>query len=361
MTERAPLALALALALVACGGGATPEAARPKAAAVDEAKAENEAKGLVTEVYDKIGHGDTDGLIAVLVEPLVVFGPRRADAMATRGDAIVALKLLVDPRAKKKHQLRSGALAVVPAPGGRSAWAFDIVTVAGEPLAITSVLTNADDIWLVAAASIATTPTAKAVRAAQKQDAIVPPGMSRVGKQDAQVAPAIDKLTRGLVDPAVWGDDLTKRSDAIVIGPSASDVTRGKQDIKQLWKKRVKANVRAVAVGDVAAGATADGQLAWASVPVVRFADDDEPLPLRVFAVFEKRGPAYTMIALHESLAVDQPGAGTILKKTPPPASLQKVEAPKPAEDSKSKPKAKPKSKKKRRPKPEPDPTVSDD
>ena len=128
----------------------------------------------------------------------------------------------------------------------------------------------------------------KSIRAELKKDAIVPPGLAAPAKVDDARTRAVDKFTKGLADQQVWGDDLGSRSDAVVIGPATGDVTRGKTDIKKLWKKRVKANTRDTAAGDVTAEVTPDGELAWVSAPVVRFADDEDPLPLRVFAVLRE-------------------------------------------------------------------------
>ena len=333
--------------LAGCGGGSTakPPPAAPKQAAVDENKAEKDAKGLFGEIYQTIGHGDTDGLMPLLVDPLVVFGPRRADALPTRSDALVALKALVDP--KRKPALKSGALAVVASPGGHSAWAIDVVDVGGEPLAIIAVLSSSDDEWQVSAAALAMTPSMKEVRTELKKDAVVPPGMAGVKKLDGNASAAVDKFTRGLVDQKVWGDDLSLRSDAVVIGPSVGDITRGKVEIKKLWKKRMKSNVRASAAGDITAAVTADGELAWVSAPIVKFADDDDPLPLRDFAVFEKSGSEWKMIALHEAIALDAPGSGASYKKITPPAQAKAEEPPPPPPDKKKTDTKKKKKKKK--------------
>jgi ketosteroid isomerase-like protein len=337
---RAARALAL---LAACGGSTSRAPTAPKQQAVDGAKAEKDAKGLVTEIYATIGHGDVDGLMTLFVPSLVVFGPRRADALATRADALVALKQLLYATQKQKPSVRSSALAVVPSPSGRSAWAFDLVDVGARELAITTVLSNADDIWLVTAVSVAALEPAKAVRAAQKRDAVVPPGMAAAVKVEPSVRGAVDKFTRGLADQRAWGDELSRRSDAVVVGPARGELARGKQEIKKLWKKRARANVHEALAGEISAAATPDGELAWVTAPVVRFSDDDEPLPLRVFAVFEKRDGDYALVALHESLAVDAPGAGAQLKKTQPPAMAKKDE-PKPDDD------ARPKKKKRKKP-----------
>ena len=290
--------------------------------------AEKDATGLLDEVYESIGQGDTDGLMTLAAEPLVVYGPRKGDAHATRSDALVALKASVDP--KKKRAVRSsGSRTVVASPGGHSAWAFDVVDVGGEPFAVTAVLSNADDVWQLSAAQLARTPAMKAVRDEVKRDAVVPPGMAGVAKIDPAAKLAVDKLVKGLTDPSVWADDLERGADAVLVGPGSGEVERGAAGLKKLFKKRMKANVRETAAGETTAAATSDGQLAWVTLPVVRFEDDVDPLPLRVFAVFEKRDAQWKLTALQEAIAVDAPGAGAAFKRVAPPAP-PKVEAPPP-------------------------------
>jgi ketosteroid isomerase-like protein len=270
---------------------------------------------------------------------LLVFGPRRADMFGTREGALVALKQLVDPKAKKKPALHSNGISIVPSPGGHSAWAVDIVDVGGVSLAVTAVLTNADDIWLLNVAALADMPKMKAVRAELKQDAVVAPGMAGLAKVDSNAQGAVDKFKSGLVAQNVWGDDLSSRTDAVVLGPTIGDITKGKAEIKKLWTKRVKSNTREVVAGELTASATPDGQIAWVTAPVVRFEDNDDPLPLRVFAVFEKDASNWKMIALAESVAIDAPGSGLIYKKTLAPALPKKDEPPPPkkADDTKTK------------------------
>ena len=337
------VALGLAFA-IGCGGASTPVAKAPKEDAVDERKAEKGAKDLVGEIYESIGAGDTDGLMSLLADPLIVFGPRRTDAMGTRADALVALKAQIAPKAKKKPAVHSGSLEVVASPGGHSAWAIDVLEVGGEPMALTAVLTNAGDVWQVQSAALAATPPMKSIRAELKKDAIVPPGVTGITKLDPAAQAAVDKFKKGLAEQDVWGTDLGSLSDAVLIGPATGDLTRGKSDIKKLWKKRMKANTRATAAGDITAAVTPDGELAWVSAAVVQFADDDDPLPLRDFAVFEKTGGDWKLIALQESLAFDAAGAGAAYRKTVPPAGAKAAEPPPPPP-----PADKPKKKKKKK------------
>ncbi len=352
MRVRVPAAAVLATALLAlspivaagCGGGGGGGAKVPKANAVDERKAEKDAKGLVTEIHTTISRSsNTDSLMALLAEPLVVFGPRRTDAHASRTDALVAMRTFLDELGKdEKPSLRGSSLSVVASPGGLSAWAVDVVEVEGQPMAMTCVLSNDDDFWVVVAATLARTPSARTVRLELAKDAVVPPGMPGPSQISDAAEGAVDRFKRGLADPALWGDDLAKRSDAVVIGPSSGQLTRGKKDIAKLWKKRAKANTRYASAGDITAATTPDRQLAWVSAPVVQFADDDDPLPLRLFGIYERADGDWKLIAMQEAVALDEPGIGANFRKiTPPPV---KAEAPPPpkAED-------KPKKKKKKR------------
>jgi ketosteroid isomerase-like protein len=286
--------------------------------AVDGRTAEKDAKGLVAEIYETIDRGSSDSMFSLLSDRLVVFGPRRTDAALTRADALVALGKVIDPKAKKHAQLHPGGVEVVTSEGGHSAWAFDLIRVDGQLLAATAVLSNTDDIWAVTAAALATMPTGKQVKAEGARDAIVPPGATAAAKVDPSAEAAVEKFKRGLVEQQAWGDDLSSRTDAIVIGPAAGEVARGKAAIKREWKARMKANVREATSGEFTAAMTADGQLVWLSVPVTRIADGEDPLPLRIFAVYEKDGPGWKMIALHEALALDEPGSGTAYKKILP-------------------------------------------
>ena len=300
-----------------------------KQPAVDKNKAEKDATGLVTEIYQTIGRGDTkDGLFALLAEPLVVFGPRKADAFASRSDALVALQTIVDPKAKRKIPVASRDLDVVPSPGGHSAWAVDVVAAGGDMFAMTTILTNNDDIWIVNAVALAMMPEKGQAKSENARDAVVPPAAGSKVKVDDAARGAVDRFEKGLLDQRVWGDDLSSSGKAVFVGPTAGEITRGKDDLKKLWQKRVDKRVREAVSGEMSAATTPDGQLAWVTAPVTRVDDKETAMPLRVFAVFEKAGEGWTMIALHESLALDQPGAGTTFKKKLPP----KPEEPK-AED----------------------------
>src|ERR1043165_8945687 len=212
----------------------------------------------------------------------------------------------------------------------RGGGAFHVVNFEGQSVAVTAVLSNTADLWSVNAAALAAVPSAGKVKAESARDAIVPPGATSTGKIGAQAQAVVDEFKKGLADQDSWGADLMSRSDAIVAGPSAGQVARGKHAIQQMWKMRTKAGVREAASGELTAAVTPDGQLAWLSAPVTRVADGEDPLPLRIFAVHEREGAAWKMIVLHEAVAIDQPGSGTAFKKIVPPAPAPKVEPAKP-------------------------------
>ena len=108
------LALALSLVVIACGGGGGggKTAEKPKGEPVSERKAEKDAKSLVTEIYSTIGHSNTDSLMSLVADPVFVLGPRKGDALATRADALVTLRTILDADNTKKLDVRSGALLV---------------------------------------------------------------------------------------------------------------------------------------------------------------------------------------------------------------------------------------------------------
>jgi ketosteroid isomerase-like protein len=288
---------------------------------VDEGAAKKDAKGVVTEIYQTISRGKTDSLFALLNDAVVVFGPRRSDATATRSDALEALNVVVESRARGKQrvQVRSSGVEVVVSQGGRSAWAFDVLSVEGRELAVIAVLSDTDDLWAVTAAGLAERPSSREIKAESARDAVVPTGATAVAQIGPGTSAAIEKLRLGLADQQRWGDDLIARELAIVAGPGSGQVARGKQAIQRLWALRMKANTRAAASGEPTAAITTDGQLVWISMPVTRVADGDAPLPLRLFAVYEKDGADWKLSALHEALAVDEPGSGAPWKKYLPP------------------------------------------
>ncbi len=330
----------LGLALVAaCGASTQAMPVTPKEPAVDPQVAEKGAKDLVQELYEDVGHGNTDSLQALLDPKLMVLGPRKGDAVANRADAILALGRYADAKKKLLPTLKSGTLGVFPSEGGHSAWGYDQLDANGEHWAVMVVMSGTNDLWSLDAVQLAATPVLATMKSELKKDAIVPPAAGVTVKAEASAAAAVELFQKGLGDAHVWAADLEGSDHAIVIGPSAGAVTRGKKDIKALWKKRIKSNTRAMLAGEISGAATRDGMLAWVSAPIMRAEDGEDPLPLRAFAVFERSGATWKIIGLQESVAVDAPGAGASFKKFTPSAVV--APPPPPTEDKKGEKKKK--------------------
>ncbi len=305
-----------------CGGGATKAVQPAKAADVDEKTAEADASSHVAEVYETLQHGSSDSVFTLLADPLYVFGPRASDAMATRADVLTALREVLDPKAKKKLALTSKKLAVVVSRGGRSAYATDTLEVNGHALAMTAVLTNADDVWLVEAVALAETPGASEVDSALKDSAVVPPGAEGPKLRAPDTKAVVTRWQAGLLDQEQWGADLMAHDDGVMIGPSAGELARGKK-LKKVWKARVETKTREAVSGDIEAALTTDGELAWISAPVTRVAEDGDPLPLRAFAIYAKADDGWTLMALQESVAIGDAGAGAKFMAIVPPKAAE--------------------------------------
>ena len=340
---RAALACFAVASLVACSGqsGGAVKPKRPVGPAIDAAEARKGASDLVTEIYETLGRGNKDSLFTLLDDSLMVFGPRRADMLGTRADALVALGQVVDPKTKKQLAIESSKLEVITAPGGRSALAIDTASINGHPHTVMAVLTNSNDLWLVEAVAVAETPTEPQIKAELAKDAVVPPGAAGAKKIDPNARLAVEKFQRGLLDQAAWGTELSGRADAIVVGPMAGEITRGKKDIRAMWKKRVDGKTRAALSGEITAAVTDDGQLAWVSAPLTRVeGEGTQPLPLRAFAVYVNAGGDWKLFALHESVALGEPGSGAAFKKILPPKPVEEkppevIAASKPKEQDK--------------------------
>ena len=319
---RAALACLALGSLVGCGGGGGTTAGpkRPMGPAIAPELAQQGASDLLTEIYETLGHGNKDSLFTLLEDSLMVFGPRGADMLGTRADALVALGQVVDPKSKKHLEIRSSKIDVAAAPGGHSAVAFDTASINGQQHTILAVLTNTNDLWLVGAVAVARAPEAAQLKAELARDAVVPPGAVGAKKLDPAARPAVEKFQRGLLDQAAWGDELARHAGAIVVGPTEGEVARGKQAIRELWKKRLGAKTRAAIAGELTAAVTSDGQLAWVSAPITRVeGEGTQPLPLRAFAVYQRDGGDWSLLALSEQLAFSEPGAGAPFKKFLPP------------------------------------------
>ncbi len=146
------------------------------------------------------------------------------------------------------------------------------------------------------------------------------PAAAKTAKLDASARAVVDQWRHGLAAQDEWGAELTSTANGVFVGPGDGDVARGKKEIKKLWRKRLDANAREVAIGDITAATTPDGRMVWVSAPVERVIGK-EMMPVRVFAVYARHADAWKMCALQESVTIEAPGAGAKYKKMVPPAA----------------------------------------
>lgn len=334
------------LALAACGGAASTGPTRPKQEAIDPEVATKGATDLVQELYEDVGHGNTDSLQSLLDPKLMVLGPRRGDAVANRSDAILALSKWADAKRKLKPTLKSGALGVYPSSGGHSAWGCDTLEANDHHWAVMVVMSGNNELWSLDGVMLGETPAEPDLKAALKKEAAVPPAAGVTIKADPEIAPIVERFTKGLGDPQAFAADMASSDDAIVIGPAKGEIAKGKAAVAAYWKKRKSS--RAAVAGEISGAATKDGMLAWVSAPIMRAEEGEDALPLRAFAVFRRSGDAWKLIGLQEAVALDAPGAGAPFKKFAP-AAVKKIEEAPPT-DGEEKPTKKVATKAKKKP-----------
>ncbi len=294
--------LAVALLATACGG--KPEAREPAAAEVDPDEAEREARSVIEEAYGTLRRGNAEGLLPLLAEDLFVAGPRSGDVGLVRSDAVVALTDALDANRKPKHKIKSRDLSVIAAVGGRSAWATDQVEIDGVPFALTALVAQIDDLWVITAVHIAATVSDKQLKKQVSAGEVVRP---------APLAAAPDPATREIValvteaanDPAELLDQLGGGGDVIAIGTAPGAVTRGKKKIRKAWKKRDKKVATFTTLqGEPMVRLGADGAHAWvlANIDVSRDGDDQPVAPHRAFYLYARGDDGWQLVVYHDAV-----------------------------------------------------------
>ena len=135
------LALLALISLAGCGAKAGPAAT----AKAPQGQAERETKLVLVEALRSVRSGDSDDVLSLATESLLVLGPRPADAYGSRTDAVLALRELID--ARRKPRLSGPGATVLAAPGGRSAYAVERLQLGRRPLWATALLDGHDGIW----------------------------------------------------------------------------------------------------------------------------------------------------------------------------------------------------------------------
>jgi ketosteroid isomerase-like protein len=156
------LALALGLAGAAGCGGKAAVSARPPSQG--EERARQEARAVVDEIYRAMKGGDTDDLLSLMSDDVVVLGPGPAQLSRSRAEVVTALREVIDDRKKTRFSTQGLRLAI--GPGGRSAFAVDRVQLAGRPAIALALLDGERSIWRVRAVHLQAPLGAAAIRKA---------------------------------------------------------------------------------------------------------------------------------------------------------------------------------------------------
>lgn len=294
------------LALAACGGAST-VVEEPERPSVDAEEAEQQARDVIGEVHASIKRGSPEGMLPVVAEDVFVVGPGAGDVFVDRSAAIVALTDLLGNQREQKHKLRSRRLTVVAAPGGRSAWATEELELNGTTYAVTAVLADRDDLWVVEAVHVARPLAGKKIEKAAEAGTLPRPASPPAGT-DPDAEDVIDLLAEVAtsVEPrAELMAQLASGKDVVLVGPAPKDVTRGANKIKKRWNKSLKKKPRLAIVGQPRAGATPDGALVWILASADLSEKGGPATPHRLFYVYQRDDDAeagWSLVAAHEAV-----------------------------------------------------------
>src|SRR4029079_19127304 len=94
-------------------------------------------------------NGDTNGILPLLADPILVIGPGAQTIYTDKSAAVVALSDAF--HGEGKHKNKSKDLEVHADAQGHAAYAVDKVTFDGDTYVLAAVLTENDDLWAVRA------------------------------------------------------------------------------------------------------------------------------------------------------------------------------------------------------------------
>jgi hypothetical protein len=274
----------VALALGACPASGPKEVEEP---VVDSRTATKGARELVKELYDNVRRGGTDGLAPLADPALVTVGPGPADIYVERTEALLALANVLPP--DKKYKLVSTDLRVSASPGGHAAWASDVITIDGAKYSLAIVMTEADDLWTIAAIQIGIPIPAKELRPKR----LAPPAPVPAPADPAK--PLLQLFEAGALDPGVLQEQLANRPSTVVRDFTGRALI-GKKAIKKAWKKEQKGLVTTPREQPTHARISPDGTLGWVFGSVDVTAKKEPTLATRMLHVYEKTDEGWEVV-----------------------------------------------------------------
>lgn len=192
------------------------------------------------------------------------------------------------------------------ATGGHSVWLVQNLTVGNDAFIVTALTSEKNGIARLAAVFLSPSMPMKKIRKAAKSERLTIPSQALPPTYDPGAAGALAAFTLGVADNTRWEADLMAQSEtdkALVIGPAAEQFASGTKALKKYWKKRSDNNVVLKLVDKPRSGITEDGQLAWVTAAVEQTEESDDPLPLRIFAIYSHDDEgALRLAALHQAV-----------------------------------------------------------
>jgi ketosteroid isomerase-like protein len=283
-----------------CGSKAPPP---PAQAALGADGARREARAVIDEVYRALRSGDSDDLLSLMSDDVVVLGPRTGDLQRSRAEVVIALREVIDSR--RKTRFASAGVRVGIGPGGRSAYAVDRLRLGNQAALATALLDGQGSIWRITAVSVQLPVAPAAARKALAGGALGAPAATAqppLLQAEAATQTAAKALTVGLATPTSWlaalGDDpdgaLLTSDGTLASGPRAVD-----RAVKRF------ADVTLRPTSPISGVTSSDGQLALVTCLASRQYKDEPPRPVRLTAVF-RRTSGTTAASAQWQLAVFQ-------------------------------------------------------
>ncbi len=279
------------------------EEVTPKAAARD-------AKGVVDEIIGALRRGKTDALLPTVIDQIVVLGPGSSHYFTSRSDAVVAMSGYLNTH-NDKLEIGAGKPVVGVATGGHSVWLVQNLTIGNEAFIVTALTSEKNGIARLAAVFLSPSMPMKKIRKAAKSAQLSIPAKTLpvTVKDDPGAAGALTAFTQGVADTSLWEADLLAQSEtdkALVIGPAVEQFASGAKALKKYWKKRQDNGVVLRLVDKPRSGITEDGQLAWVTAAVEQTEENDDPMPLRIFAIYSHNDEGvWRLAALHQAVTTN--------------------------------------------------------
>ncbi len=264
-----------------CAGQAAPP---PKAAALGEDRARQEAQAVVDEVYRALKSGDSDDLLSLMSDDVLVLGPGAGDLQRSRTEVVMALREVIDSR--RKTRFSAGGVHLAIGAGGRSAYAVDRIKLGNQPALATALLDGQGSVWRITAVSVAKPVAAAAAKKALAGGSLGAPAATAQPPLPQGEA-AVKALTAGLATPATWLAALGDDPDGLLLTTDGT-LARGARAINRSVKRFV--DVVISPTSPIASVTTPDGQLALVTCLANRQYKDEAPRPVRLTAVFRRTG-----------------------------------------------------------------------